>query len=47
MSTVRNWVVDIEIDEQGDERVTRAEARLHTHQAVSYTHLTLPTNSRV
>ena len=32
MSTVRQWVVDIEIDEEEDERVTRAEARLRAHK---------------
>jgi hypothetical protein len=32
MSAVRQWVVDIVIDEQDDERATRAEARLRTHK---------------
>lgn len=31
MSTSRRWSVEIDIDEQEDERVTRAEARLHTN----------------
>jgi hypothetical protein len=30
MATVRRWVVDIVIDEENDERTTRAEARLRT-----------------
>jgi hypothetical protein len=30
MTTMRRWTVDVIIDEHEDERMTRAEARLHT-----------------
>ncbi|HEU5111385.1 MAG TPA: DUF1876 domain-containing protein [Micromonosporaceae bacterium] len=31
MSTAKRWTVEVFIDEHGDERITRAEARLHTN----------------
>ncbi|MEU8223674.1 DUF1876 domain-containing protein [Kribbella sp. NPDC048915] len=35
MTTTRRWRVDIFVDEYEDERITRAEARLHTNDRTS------------